>query len=278
LWFIHAAFEFHRTSGDDQTFNQTLLPACKQIIAGYSHGTRYNIRMDTDGLISQGDPTTQLTWMDAKMGSTAFTPREGKPVEINALWYHALVLMGETELAAKVKASFIQTFWISPFRGLADVVKGTVRDNSIRPNQIFAASLPNSPLSEDQQRAVVEVVRRELLTPVGLRTLAISDPKFCPTYSGDQWNRDRAYHNGTVWPWPLGAFLEAYLRVNKRSPESIQQAKAWLAPLIDHLNNTGCIGSISEIFGAMPPHPPAGCPAQAWSVAEVLRIAAQLEM
>ena len=146
LWFIHAAFEFRRLSGDESTFSEKLLPACKQIIQGYSRGTRFNIKMTDDGLITQGDPTTQLTWMDAKMGDTAFTPREGKPVEINALWYHALKLMGEDKLAEKVKASFIKAFWISPFRGLADVVKDGVRDTSIRPNQIFAVSLPNSPL------------------------------------------------------------------------------------------------------------------------------------
>ena len=133
--------------------------------------------------------------------------------------------MGEDALAEKVKASFVKAFWISPFRGLADVVSNDGRrDMSIRPNQIFAVSLPNSPLTADQQHAVVEVVRRELLTPFGLRTLAISDPKFCPMYSGDQRCRDGAYHNGTVWPWPIGAFLDAYLRVNNDSPQAIEQA------------------------------------------------------
>jgi predicted glycogen debranching enzyme len=279
LWFIHAAFEYRRLSGDERTFDEKLLPACKQIIQGYSRGTRFNIKMEPDGLITQGDPSTQLTWMDAKMGDTAFTPREGKPVEINALWHHALVLMGESALAEKVKASFVKAFWISPFRGLADVVSNDGhRDVSIRPNQIFAVSVPHSPLTTDQQRAVVEVVRRELLTPMGLRTLAIGDPKFCAVYSGDQRCRDGAYHNGTVWPWPIGAFLDAYLRVNHRSPQAIEQAKAWLEPLLEHLGTTGCIGSISEIFGAMPPYPPAGCFAQAWSVAEVLRLATDLGM
>src|SRR5262249_42321342 len=138
--------------------------------------------------------------------------------------------------------------------------------------------LPHSPLSEDQNRAVVEVVRRELLTPVGLRTLAMSDPKYRGRYSGDQWHRDGAYHNGTIWPWPIGAFLEAYLRVNHRSPQSVDQARAWLAPLIEHLNHSGCISSISEIFEADPPHRPVGCYAQAWSVAEVLRLAVELGM
>ena len=147
--------------------------------------------------------------MDAKIGDHAFTPRQGKPVEINALWYHALVLMGEEQLATKVKASFVKQFWINPFKGLCDVVSGSVRDISCRPNQIFAVSLANSPLDLKQQQTVVEVVRQELLTPFGLRTLAKSDPKFRGKYSGPQFQRDEAYHNGTIWPWLIGPFLEA---------------------------------------------------------------------
>src|SRR5205823_5705340 len=246
------------------TFEKKLKPACRAILDGYRKGTRFNIHMDeSDALITQGDAQTQLTWMDAKCGDVAFTPRQGKPVEINALWYHALVLMGETQLAGRVRDSFAKAFWISPFRGLADVVDcegpGIAipghykRDTSIRPNQIFAASLPNSPLSRDQQHAVVEVVRRELLTPVGLRTLAPSDPKFSPLYAGPQFDRDRAYHNGTIWAWLIGAFLEAYLRVNDRSEESVAQARRWLSPLIDHLDDA-CIGQVAEIFEACDPH------------------------
>jgi predicted glycogen debranching enzyme len=280
LWFIHAVHEYVRLTKDTQAFEQELLPACRKIIDGYRKGTRYHIKMDpADGLVTQGDYNTQLTWMDAKYENIAFTPRQGKPVEINALWYHALVLMGERELAAKVEQSFRKAFWISPFRGLADVVGDDgKRDTAIRPNQIFAVSLPNSPLTDEQQSAVVEVVRRELLTPVGLRTLARSDPNFKPHYSGAQIQRDAAYHNGTIWPWPIGAFLEAYLRVNKRSAESVEQAKRWLEPLIHHLQHDACIGSISEIFEADEPHRPDGCPAQAWSVAEVLRLAVELGM
>lgn len=279
LWFIHACFEYKRLSGDGNTFETKLLPACKDIIRGYRDGTRFNIKMDpADGLVSQGDHTTQLTWMDAKMGDTVFTPRHGKAVEINALWYHALRLMGENQLADKVKESFAKAFWISPFRGMNDVVTPHGKDGSIRPNQIFAVSLPHSPLTEDQQHAVVEVVRRELLTPVGLHTLAVSDPKYCGKYCGSRFDRDKSYHNGTVWPWLLGAFLEAYLKVNHRSPEAINQARMWLTPLIDHLNNDACIGSISEIFDAEAPHRPAGTCAQAWSVAETLRLAVELGM
>jgi len=279
LWFIHAVFEYLRLSKDNASFEEILLPACKKIIEGYQTGTRYNIKMDpADGLISQGDIHTQLTWMDAKCGDICFTPRQGKPVEINALWYHALVLMGMKELAEKVATSFQKAFWISPFRGLADVLDGTRRDTAIRPNQIFAVSLPNSPLTGDQQAAVVEVVRRELLTPVGLRTLARSDPGYRGIYTGDQFHRDGAYHNGTVWPWLIGAFLEAYLKVNNRSTPAIAQAKEWLSPLMNHMNDEGAIGQIAEIFDGDPPHRPVGCPAQAWSIAEVLRVAVSLEL
>jgi predicted glycogen debranching enzyme len=276
LWFIHAAFEYLRLSHDGPTFEQKLLPACQAILSGYQKGTRFNIAMDpNDGLITQGDAKTQLTWMDAKQGDTAFTPRQGKAVEINALWYHALMLLHQTELAGRVRESFCKAFWISPFRGLSDVSNGDWRDNSIRPNQIFAVSLPNSPLTNAQQSAVVEIVRRELLTPMGLRTLSSSDQNYKGRYGGSPWDRDSAYHNGTVWPWLIGPFLSAYLRVNKSSDESIEQAKKWLYPLIDQMQ-VGSIGQIPEICEGSPPHAPRGCPAQAWSVAEVLRLAIQL--
>jgi len=287
LWFIHAAFEYTRLSRDKDTFERTLKPACKAIIEGYRSGTRHHIRMDdADGLVSQGDASTQLTWMDAKCGDTAFTPRQGKPVEINALWYHALRLMGENLLADRVASSFRQAFWISPYRGLADVVDGVppdakapypTRDLSIRPNQIFAVSLANSPLTEAQQSAVVEVVRRELLTPMGLRTLARNNPGYRGRYQGNPYSRDSAYHNGTVWPWLIGAFLEAYLRVNKRSAASLEQARRWLTPLIESME-TFCVGQIGEINDGDPPHRSVGAFAQAWSVAEALRLAADLQM
>jgi predicted glycogen debranching enzyme len=278
LWFIHASFEYLKKSGDQKTFDAVLRPACQAIIDGYSRGTRFHIAMDpADNLICQGDETTQLTWMDAKYENTVFTPRQGKAVEINALWYHALVLMGEKELAEKVAKSFRQAFWINPFRGLYDVVDGSRRDSSCRPNQIFAVSLPNSPLSEDQQRAVVEVVRRELHTPVGLRTLSMASPNYRGRYSGLLFERDGAYHNGCVWPWLIGPFLDAYLKVNKRSPQSQEQARHWLQPLIARMDEF-CIGQIHEICEGNPPHRPVGCPAQAWSIAEVLRLAVELGM
>jgi predicted glycogen debranching enzyme len=285
LWFIHAVHEYLRHTNDQRTFTDLLLPACRQIIQGYRDGTRYQIRMDpTDGLIRQGDPTTQLTWMDAKDGDVVFTPRQGKPVEINALWYHALRLMGENALADRAGESFRKAFWISPYRGLADVVEGSPmsgqyprRDLSIRPNQIFAVNLAYSALSDDQQQAVVEVVRRELLTPMGLRTLNKADARYHGRYQGNQFERDGSYHNGAVWPWLIGGFLEAYLRVNKRSAASMAQSKAWLMPLVNQMEQY-CIGQIHEIYEGDEPHRPVGCPAQAWSVAEVLRIAVELGM
>ena len=278
LWFVHAAFEYARLSGDDDTLASVLMPACRKIIDGYRAGTRYGIRADpADGLVRQGDAQTQLTWMDAKTDDVCFTPRQGKPVEINALWHHALVLMREDALAAQVAASFGEKFWLGDDAGLADVVHddGTV-DRSIRPNQIFAASLPDSPLTPFQQAAVVAVVQRELLTPVGLRTLAPSDPGYKGRYTGDQFHRDGAYHNGTVWPWLIGAFLDAHLKVNGRTPEAVAQARAWLKPLLAHFGDDGCLGQVSEIFDGDEPRLPRGCPAQAWSVAEVLRLVASL--
>jgi predicted glycogen debranching enzyme len=285
LWFIHAAFEYARLSGDGGTFEAVLRPACRQIIDGYRTGTRYNIKMDeADGLINQGDATTQLTWMDAKCDNVAFTPRQGKPVEINALWHHALVLMNEKKLAQKVAENFRRAFWISPFRGLADVVEGSPpgaeapyprRDSSIRPNQIFAVSLEHSPLAAQQQSAVVEVVRRELLTPMGLRTLARNDRAYQGRYHGGPFQRDSAYHNGTVWPWLIGAFLEAYLRTQDRSTAAMEQARHWLTPLVESME-TFCIGQIGEINEGDPPHRSVGAFAQAWSVAEVLRLAVEL--
>jgi predicted glycogen debranching enzyme len=268
-----------RLSGDAATFEKVLGPACRAIIEGYRDGTRFGIRMDPkDGLILQGDEQTQLTWMDAKSNGVAYTPRQGKPVEINALWYNALRLMKEDALADRVLEHFARTFWISPFRGLCDVVDGSRRDASVRPNQIFAVSLPHSALTEDQQHAVVELVRRELLTPYGLRTLARSDSNYRGKYFGPQPTRDAAYHNGAIWPWLIGGFLDAYLKVNHRTPQAVEQAKQWLRPLLDHMENDACIGQISEIFEADEPHRPVGCPAQAWSVAEVLRLAAGLGM
>jgi predicted glycogen debranching enzyme len=277
LWFIHACFAYLRTTGDEAGFRGRLLPACQAIRDGYRQGTRFDIRMDADGLITAGNPDTQLTWMDARCDGVSFTPRHGKAVEINALWYNALKLLGDEELAARVRESFVRTFWINPFRGLFDCVHDQHVDASVRPNQIFAVSLPHSPLEPAQQSAVVETVRRELLTPYGLRTLSRNHPNYHGRYTGPQFQRDRAYHNGTVWSWLIGPFLEAYLRIHGHSADAQRQARVWLQPLLDHMHKA-CLGQISEIFEGDEPHRPVGCPAQAWSVAEVLRIAVMLGM
>ena len=271
LWFIHACFEYLRYTKDQGLFDKELRPACEAIVTGYTKGTRFGIHMDTEGLIDSGDPSTQLTWMDAKCDGVAFTPRHGKAVEINALWYNALMLLGHTEQAAQTRESFVRRFWINPFRGLFDVVHDSHVDTAIRPNQILAVSLPFSPLSLEQQSAVVETVRRDLLTPYGLRTLSRGDTNYHGHYTGDRMSRDRAYHNGTVWAWLIGPFLEAYLKVHGNSADAQRQVRVWLQPLLDHMNQS-CVGQISEIFEGDEPHRPVGCPAQAWSVAEVLRI------
>jgi glycogen debranching enzyme len=276
LWFIHAAHQFVSAGGDRKLFERSLLPACREIIRGYRDGTLYHIGMDpSDGLVSQGDSSTQLTWMDAKYQGRAFTPRPGKPVEINALWYHALRLLREDAIADRVAASFARTFWISPQQGLADTVEGDRRDTSCRPNQIFAVSLPHSPLSPEQQKAVVDVVGRELLTPLGLRTLSPSASHYKPTYGGPQSQRDEAYHNGTVWPWLIGPFVDAVLKVEGDTREAREGARRLLMPLLEHLHDA-CIGHVSEIMEAQPPHRAVGACAQAWSLAEVLRVAVKL--
>lgn len=291
LWFVHSAFEYVRQSGDEETFDEKLMPAIAKIVKSYHDGTRDNIHADTDGLITGGDSETQLTWMDAKCDGVVFTPRYGKAVEINALWYNALCSLADhiasrsegkydftadaetyLKMAMKVKDSFTSLFWNAELGYLNDCIlpDGTV-DSSLRPNQTWAVSLPFSPLPSQMQKSVIEVVGENLLTPYGLRTLSPKDSRYCHYYAGAQFDRDRAYHQGTVWPHLIGPFIEGWLRVNSFSTESREQANSFLAPLLEHLKHDACLGSISEIFDAEPPHYPRGCFAQAWAVAEVLR-------
>lgn len=294
LWFIHACVQHLRASGDSRTFQREFLPACLDIIAAYRAGTQFNIRMDpADALISAGDETTQLTWMDAKRDGVVFTPRHGKAVEINALWYSALVgvsriisathpgLAAElTQLAAKAAASFKAQFWNPARGGLHDCILPVggawSPATEVRPNQVFAASLPHSPLDQQQKTAVVRTVRSLLLTPHGVRTLEPGDGRYRGRYRGRMFDRDAAYHNGTAWPWLLGPLAEATLRAGGGSPESVAQAKAILEPITRFLGDDGCLGQLPEIFdgddAAGDPQKPNGCPAQAWSVAEVLRV------
>ena len=283
LWFIHAADAYVHATDDVETWRNSLAPVCENIVERFLAGTRFNIHAGGDRLLRCGDATTQLTWMDAKFGDTVFTPRYGMPVEINALWYHGLCILAERaadaaraehyhSLADAARAHFVERFWNAKGDCLYDCVHDHSNDPSIRPNQIFAVSLPHSPLDRDRQRAVVDCVTRHLLTPMGLRTLAASDPAYCGRYQGDGYARDAAYHQGTVWAWPIGAYVEAYLRVNDFSDTARAHGRHCLEPLIDHLDQAG-LGSISEIFDGDPPHTPRGCIAQAWSVAEVLRAA-----
>ena len=285
LWFINAAFQYLRATDDSKTFIKEMMPTIRWIIDSYQKGTRFGIHADTDGLITAGDEQTQLTWMDAKCDGTTFTPRYGKAVEVNALWYNSLCLLAEfyTErdeenakhygsMTEQVRSSFCELFWNDNKGYLNDCIlpDGSV-DDSIRPNQIFAASLNFSPLSQQQQASVVEVVQKHLLTPYGLRTLSPDAADYKGEYTGPLRQRDEAYHQGTVWPYLIGPFIEAYLKVNKFSPESKNQAAQFIEPLLEHLTEDGCLGSISEIFDGDEPHKPKGCFAQAWSVAELIR-------
>ncbi len=288
LWFVHAAFEYLEATEDKTTFHQNLLPVIRWIIDSYRNGTRFGIHADVDGLIRAGDPDTQLTWMDARYEGTTFTPRWGKPVEVNALWHNALCWMHElclrtdliadarhyAKMAQQAGESFCELFWNEPLGYLNDTIlpDGQI-DASLRPNQIFAVSLPyGPPLSGARQKAIVASVERELLTPFGLRTLSRRDVCYLGRYEGPQRNRDAAYHQGTVWPYLMGPFVEAYLKVNDFKPAAIARAKEMIEPLLKHLTADGCVGSISEIFDGDEPQEPKGCSAQAWSVGELLRI------
>jgi len=281
LWYFHAVEAYWRATGDG-TLVSELWPALIEIIDWHLQGTRYGIGVDpADGLLRAGVPGMQVTWMDARVGERVITPRIGKPVEINALWHHALVVMASfaglvgdpglasryQALANRVRYSFRARFWYAAGGYLYDVVDGPDGDDSsLRPNQIFAASLAPDLLDDGQAGAVVAACRRELLTPMGLRSLAPGDARYRGQYSGGPAERDGAYHQGTVWSWLLGPFALAHFRVHGNRPE----AQALLAGIGGHLAEA-CVGSISEIFDGDAPHRPRGCFAQAWSVAEVLR-------
>jgi len=284
LWFVVAAWKYWKASADDAGVRQ-LMPALKDVIKSYKEGTRYDIYADADGLITAGEPGTQLTWMDVKVDGYVPTPRQGKPVEINALWLNALLMLAELEerilqdiqsavilrkLADQVTASFVKAFWFAEGGYLYDVIQGTFKDTAIRPNQILAVSLPYSPLDKMQQRAVLDVVTKHLLTPFGLRSLARSNEKYVGKYTGNRWQRDCAYHQGTVWGWLIGPYCDAYVKVNGDGKSRRKEIAKILEGLFGHLEHAG-LGSVSEIFDGDPPHRPVGCFAQAWSVSELLR-------
>ncbi len=281
LWFFQALHGYLGATGDRETLGK-LLPVLVDVFDHHMKGTRFGIGVDpADGLLRQGAEGYQLTWMDAKVGDWVVTPRRGKAVEINALWYNALRLLqgwlaeaGDNkvaqvrEAADRAKSSFNERFWCAEQHGLYDVIDGPHGDDAAcRPNQLFAISLPNPILDPAHWRAVVETCHQRLYTPVGLRSLAPGSPDYKPRYYGDLRSRDAAYHQGTVWAWLIGPFIDAWLKV---FPGEEAACRKMLSGFHEHLNEA-CVGVISEIFDAEPPYTPRGCVAQAWSVAEVLR-------
>jgi predicted glycogen debranching enzyme len=281
LWFFHAMAKYLAATGDSDTL-RSLLPTLVSIVEHHLRGTSFGIGVDPeDGLLRQGAPGYQLTWMDAKVDDWVVTPRRGKAVEINALWYNALSLLDrwlrDHETAASIdvashgsraRASFNRRFWCEPAGHLYDVVDGEQGDDAAcRPNQMIAISLDHPVLERDRWPAVMSAVSRTLLTPVGLRTLAPTHPDYKPVYSGDLRSRDAAYHQGTVWPWLIGPFVDAWMKTH---PGDAAGARALMGEFDARLSEA-CVGSIAEIFDAEPPYVPRGCVAQAWSVAEVLR-------
>lgn len=293
LWFFDAASNYLRYTGDLDLLRDRLYEPMIRIYEAYKKGTINNIHMDEDGLIISGDENTQLTWMDAKTGSTVFTPRHGKAVEINALWYNALRILesvsfrlsavsGErgieyasigrevSELSEKVRESFVRTFWYDEGGYLFDVVQGDFKDDKVRPNQIFAVSLAYPVLDGEKARCVVEKVWKELYTAYGLRSLSRRSSEYKGQCVGGPYERDSAYHQGTVWAWPVGHFITAFERTLGQEQVYKGMAAGFLEPYREHLEHA-CLGSISEIFDGDEPLIPRGCCAQAWSVAEVLR-------
>jgi predicted glycogen debranching enzyme len=290
LWYVLAIRAYHRATGDD-TLVDDLLPVLRDIVDHHIRGTRYSIGVDPeDGLLHAGEPGVQLTWMDAKVGDWVVTPRIGKPVEINALWYNVLRTLATfiqrvpaargdaaadmyDALADRVRASFRARFIHPDHTHLADVVDGPDGDDwTLRPNQIFAVSLPDPLLEGDEAAMVVDAVGRALLTSYGLRSLNPDHPAYRGDYGGDSFRRDSGYHQGPGWTWLIGAYVEAHYRVHRDRAAAL----TLLEPFTDHLRDA-CLGSVSEILEGDAPHLPRGCVAQAWGVAEVLRVWRRLE-
>ena len=286
LWYFYAVYQYlhYNPAAEAEAFvKEQIFPHLKEIISAYEKGTDFSIYMEDDGLIHAGSGLDQITWMDVRVGDWVATPRHGKPVEINALWYNALRIMESLcekfdedasayrARANQVKESFNAKFWDSSNQCLFDVVDGDEPDDHIRPNQIYAVSLPFSLLPEEQEKAVVALVEKELFVGCGLRSLAPDHPDYHGIYCGALAKRDAAYHQGTAWGFLLGGFFSAYMKVNHHSSSAAENAVRMLEPVRKHLSDSGCIGSISEIFDGDAPHNPRGCYAQAWSVGEVLR-------
>ena len=292
LWFVEAGLQYMTEA---ETRPRWLMEAIGQILDAYRHGTEAHghdgqalpIAAADDDLITAGDQGSQLTWMDATCGGVTFTPRHGKCVEINALWYNALcgysqILSDDdhgaakdyADLASRVKRSFIRVFWSDEMKRLIDhVTPDGHADLSLRPNMVFACSLHDSPLSPALRKAVLASIKQSLYTPMGLRTLPCDDPRYHAHYGGPQFDRDEAYHQGTIWPWLMGPYAEGLLRAHNFSDRSRVEARTALTPLLHRLMGDG-LGQLAEIHDAGEPHTPRGCPAQAWSVAELIRVLA----
>jgi predicted glycogen debranching enzyme len=287
LWFFEAVRALLQYTDGYDFVRTTLYSVLTEVIDWHVKGTRYNIHVDSDGLLFSGEPGVQLTWMDAKVGDWVVTPRTGKAVEIQALWYNALrVMEGLAEkfgdkanqkqyktMAASARKSFNEQFWNEQAGCLYDVVNGDDRDASIRPNQVLAISLANSMVSKVRAKSILRVVERDLLTPRGLRTLSPKDSCYIGRYEGDPRSRDGSYHQGTVWPWLMGSYITAY---EKTFGEDVGRrfATDWLNNFEEHLAEA-CLGQVSETFDGDSPQTPRGCVAQAWSVAELLRAAVE---
>lgn len=285
LWYFYSVYKYLEYTGDDSDYEfirTEIYPKLKEIVNSYKNGTDFSIYMDEDGLIHAGSGYDQVTWMDVRVGEWVVTPRHGKPVEINALWYNALKVMeklserfGESgteygELAQRTKESFGEKFWNEDKQCLYDVADVSGNDDKMRPNQIWAVSLPYTMLDSEKEKKVVETVISKLYASYGLRTLSADDAEYKGEYKGRLHDRDAAYHQGTVWAFPLGALVTAYAKVNGNSRKSIEYTGKLIEPLKDHLMD-GCIGSVAEIFDGNEPVISRGCYAQAWSVGEILR-------
>ncbi len=287
LLFIIAVYEYYQES-KDISFLEEAFPTMEDIIKWYQDGTDFHIRMDQDGLIMAGSGNEQVTWMDVRFGDILPTPRHGKPVEINAYWYNAIKIMGLFSrllgladcqyevLADKVGKSFCDQFWNERTGCLKDVISYCEADEQIRCNQIWATSLPFTMLKPEQEKSVVDKVFEKLYTPYGLRTLNPEDKDFKANYGGSHFDRDMAYHQGTVWPFPMGAYYLAYLKVNQYSEKAVKKVREQLV-VLEACMREGCIGQIAEIYDGLVPAGSQGCFAQAWSVGEILRVYAKLE-
>ena len=288
LLFINCVWLYYEKTQDIK-FVEEMYPVMQRIISGYERGTNFNIHMEEDGLISAGAGLDQVTWMDVRVGEILPTPRHGKPVEINAYWYNALCIMQKFsevlkkneeqkygELAQKVKESFAREFWMEEKHCLKDVISETKADTQIRCNQIWAVSMPFTMLDEEKERQIVDMVFEKLYTPYGLRTLEPKDEEFHACYGGEMIKRDLAYHQGTVWTFPMGGYYLAYLKVNKNSKEA-KKTVAKQMEVLESAMREGCIGQLPEIYDGEIPVSSKGCFAQAWSVGEILRVYEKLE-